>query len=41
MPLFKDDGLCEVDREDRSDVVPSEAINEGGEEGNRSWNGFD
>lgn len=30
-----------IEKEERSELVPSEAIKEGGDEGNCSWKAFD
>lgn len=40
-PFFDDGGRCKVENEDRIEIVPSELINEGGEDTTCSRNGFD
>ena len=43
-PFFDDGGRCVVEKEERSELMPSEATSEGGEDGkdgNCSWNGLD
>ena len=43
-PFFDDGGRGIVEKDERSELMPSEATSEGGEDGkdgNRSWNGLD
>lgn len=40
-PLFEDCGRCNVENEERSELIPSEATSDGGEDGSCSWNGSD
>lgn len=39
-PRLEDDGRCMVEKEERSELVPSEAIKDGSDEDNCSWKGF-
>ena len=43
-PFFDDGGRCTVEKDERSELMPSETASEGGEDGkdgNCSWNGLD